>query len=124
LFVDLLPENHATLFHRLDESPLPDREWCADPACESPLSDMTARDTRTICSSPRYTCCSTRSTLREMLSYDGVLRCVGLTLAALPLNMEVNPTDAAPVGDTPFGDIDGGDLGGRPRPASWDLCLT
>mmetsp|Transcript_4090 Transcript_4090/g.16749 ORF Transcript_4090/g.16749 Transcript_4090/m.16749 type:complete len:216 (-) Transcript_4090:950-1597(-) len=53
LFVDLFPENHATLLHRPDESPLPDREWCADPACESPLSDMTARDTRTICSSPR-----------------------------------------------------------------------
>ncbi len=64
--------------------------------------------------------------MREMLSYDGVLRCVGLTLAALPLNMEVNPTDAAPVGDTPLGDIDGGDLGnlGDLRPASWDLCLT
>ena len=87
---------------------------------------MTARDTRTICSSPRYTCSSTRSTLREMFSYDGVLRCVGLTLAALPLNMEVNPTLDAPVGDTPvLGDIDGGDLGGRPREdASWDLCLT
>ena len=76
LFVPPLPENHATLFQRPEESPLPDREWPAPPLgvlrdpplCESPLSDMTAKDTRTICSSPRYTCVNTRSTLREMFS--------------------------------------------------------
>jgi hypothetical protein len=53
-----------------------------------------------------------------------------LTLAALPLKMDVKAEDDAPLGDTPLGDMDGGERGGSCVfvrvivVASWLRCLT